>query len=58
MSSVVYCITENCLCVGYLSCLKNKLHVHFEKRGFEKTSFNAVSGIGIPKQLMNIISCH
>ena len=28
------------------------------QRGFENTTFNDTAGIGIPKLLMNIMSCH
>ena len=58
LSSVVYCIMDNYIYVDYLCCLQNKLHVNFENKGFENTTYNAVSGIEIPELLINIISCH
>ena len=57
-SSVIYCIMDNYLCVDYLGCTKNKLHVDYSNKGFEKTTYNAVSGIGITKLLIKIILCH
>ena len=55
LSSVVYCIINNYGCADYLCCHKNKLHV--ANKGFENTTYNDISGIGIPELLMNIISC-
>ena len=36
LRSVVYCITENYVCVDYLGCPQNKLHVKFANKEFEK----------------------
>ena len=49
---------ENYLCVDYLCCPENELHVTNKGQVFENRTHNAVSGIGIHKLLMNIISCH
>ena len=54
--SYFYCIIDNYVCADYLCCPKNKLQV--ENKWFEKTTYNDISGIGIPKLFMNIISCH
>ena len=55
---MVYCIIGNYVSVDYLCCRQTKLHVTSKGQGFENITYNAVSGIGIPKLLMNIISCH
>ena len=57
LSSVGYCIMDNYVCAYYLCCMKSKIHVHFVNKGFENTTYNAVSCVSIPGILMNIISC-
>ena len=44
------------MCVYYLFLQPAKLSLAY--KGFENTTFNDISGIGIPGLLMNIISCH
>ena len=56
LSSVVYCIIKNHVCADYLCCPQTKLHA--ENKGFKNTTYNDISGIGIPEILMKIISCH
>ena len=46
LSSVVYCIINNCLCADYRCCLKTKLHV--PNKIFRNTKYNDISIIGIP----------
>ena len=57
LSSIAYCIMEKYLCVDYLGCPQTKLHVTNKVKVFENRTYNAVSGIGIPELLNNIISC-
>ena len=49
---------ENFVCVYYICCPEIKIHVTTKGQGYENITYNAVSGIGIPEILMNIISCH
>ena len=56
--SIVYFIPENYVCVDYLCCPKNKLHVTNKWQGFENRTYNAVPGIIMTELLINIISCH
>ena len=57
LSSIVYCIMYNLICVDYLCCTKTKLCIVSKGQLFENRTYNSVSGIGIPEILMNIISC-
>ena len=52
---VVYWFLENYACVDYL-CLKKDFFL--SQKGFEYTSFDEISGIGIPEILLNIVSCY
>ena len=56
LSSVVYCIMDNYLCADYLCLHQAKLSL--ENKGFENTTFNDISVIGISELLMSIISWH
>ena len=46
------------VCVDYLCSTQTKLYITSKGQGFENRTYNAVSGIGIPELLLNIISCH
>ena len=48
LSQVVYCIMENYACADFLCCLQTKLHL--KNKGFENTTYNDISGIGIHEQ--------
>ena len=49
---MVYCIIDISVCVDYLCCPKNKVHVTSKGQGFENITCIAVSVIGIPKLLI------
>ena len=49
---------ENYVCVDYLCCTQNKIHVTSKGQGFENRTRSAVSRIEIPELLINIIPCH
>ena len=53
LHSFVYCITENYACDDYLCSKEAKLHV--ANKGFENTTYNNISGIGIPERLLKKI---
>ena len=38
-------------------CLQ-QAQISLDNKGFENTTFNYISGIGISELLMNIMSCH
>ena len=54
--SVGYCILDNDVCADYICCPQTKLCVSNE--GFENTTYNNVSVIGILELLININSCN
>ena len=58
LSSIVYFIMDNFVCVDYLCFSETKIHVTCKGQEFENRTYNDVSGIGINELLMNIISCH
>ena len=58
LSAVVYCIMEKYICVHYLGCLQNKLHVHFSNKGFEKQHTMMFQELALLNYLWKIISCH
>ena len=51
--SVVCFVVDNYVCYGYMCCMQNKLLV--SNKVFENTTYNDISGIGIPELLMYII---
>ena len=50
LSSVVYCIRMNYVCADYMCCLQTKIFV--ANKGVENTTYNDISGIGIPELLI------
>ena len=54
---VVYCFSEIYICVDYLSLQKEE-NMSLSHRVFEDTSFYELSGMVIPKLLLNIVSCY
>ena len=55
---MVYCIMYNYVCVDDMFCPKTKLRFTSKGKVLENRTYNAVSLIGIPEILMNIILCH
>ena len=56
LGSVIYCTTDNYICVYHLCLYQDQLYlVH---KGFKNKTFNDISVIGIPELLMNIMFCH
>ena len=55
LSSVVYLLLKHHGCADYICYPQNKLHVL--NKGFENTTNNRISGIGIPEILTKIVSC-
>ena len=58
LSSIVYFIMDDIVCVDFMCFPETKIHVTCKVQGFGNRTYNAVSIIGIPEILMNIISCH
>ena len=62
LSSVIYTILGNYVCIGYLYCLPKLLSTYPLNAGggfkHEKNPYNNPSGIVIPYLLMNLMSCH
>ena len=57
LSCVVYAIIDNCVCIDYLSCKLKTLCNIANNPTFKETTFNLLLGIGIPEQLLNLVSC-
>ena len=58
LSYVPYSLIENNICIEYLSCQSKTFCTISSNRIFKQTSFNILLGIGIPEQLLNLLSCH
>ena len=58
LSCVLYSLVENYGYIDYLSFQSKTLSIIFSKPTFEQTSFNILLCIGIPKLLLNLVSCH
>ena len=54
---VVYCFFDKYVCIDYLS-LQRESKFSLPHRKFEDTSFDEISGIGTPENLLNIVSCY
>ena len=58
LSCGLYSLIDNYVCIDYLSCQSKQLSSISSKPTFYQTSFNIPLGIGIPKLLLNLVSCH
>ena len=58
LSSVVYNIIKNYICIDYLSCKSKTLCGISKNPVFKETSFNLLFSIGIPELLLNLVSSH
>ena len=58
LSSIVYFIMDNYVCVNYLCFPKTKPYVTNKFQVFENRPYNAVSRIVVPELLMNVILRH
>ena len=56
IGSVIYSFIDNFICLDYMGILQHNLSAYNNK--FEKTKFNDLSVLGIPKTLMYIMSSH
>ena len=45
------------MCVDYV-CLQREANLSLLNKVFEDTSFNELTGIGIPERLLRIFSCY
>ena len=54
---VVYCFIGKYVCTNYL-ILQIELNWLSSHRGFDDTSFDDISGIGIPEALLNVLSSY
>ena len=53
---VIYSFIRNLICLDYMGIIQHKLSDY--DNNSEKAKFNDFSGLGIPKIMMNIMSCH
>ena len=58
LSCVLHYVIENCVLIEYLCCKSKKLSLLFSAKTFANMIYNELLGIGIPKLLMKLISCH
>ena len=56
IGEVIYTIIDEYICLDYPGLLQRNLSKH--DNNFNKTKFNNLYGLGIPKILMNIMPCH
>ena len=55
---VLYYVIENYFSIDYLCCHYKTLSVISSDKISEEASYNELLGIGIPKVLINLITCH
>ena len=58
LSCVLYYITNNYVCIDYLSCQSKNLISIYSNIIFEQTGYNILLGIGTPEVLLNLVSFH
>ena len=58
LSCVLYYVIENYVSIDYLCCHYKTLSVISSDKISEEASYNELLGIGIPKVLINLITCH
>ena len=58
LSSVLYFLIQNIVCIDYLSQQSKNLSIISSNIILEQTSFNILLGVGIPDLSLNLVSCY